>query len=120
VHAFIEEYCGKVKGVHFKGIGGTETHVHLAFQMEPFVLLSDFIGKVKGANSHEMNKAWGSGAIRWQRGYGVVSFSGKFLPGILQYVWKQKEHHRNGTTNQVLETYMTEGEEEEEEGQEND
>ena len=105
LYEIIEEYCRKVKGIHFERVGGTETHVHLVFQMEPFVLLSDFIGKVKGASAHEVNKEFGAETIKWQRGYGVVSFSKKHLRGVLSYVEDQKKHHQAGTTNQVLETY---------------
>ena len=104
-HAFIEEYCAKVKGIHFKEIGGTETHIHLVFQFEPFVELTDFIGKIKGASSHEMNQRFGRDSLEWQRGYGIVSFSKKHLPSMLQYVARQKEHHAAGTTKDTLERH---------------
>ena len=105
LYPFIEEYCAKVKGIHLKGIGGTETHVHLAFQFEPFVLLSDFIGKVKGASSYAMNKRFGAGTLDWQRGYGIVSFSKRQLSFILDYVANQKEHHAAGSVNEILERH---------------
>ncbi len=101
----IEQYCRKTKGAHFKGIGGTTNHVHLVVQLEPYVTISDFIGKVKGACSHEMNKRFGRDTIAWQRGYGVVSFAGRDLPGVLKYVQFQKEHHQAGTTREALEKY---------------
>ena len=103
LHAFIQEYCAKIRGIHFKGVGGTETHIHLVFQFEPFAALSEFIGQVKGASSHEMNKQFGAGTIQWQRGFGIVSFSKKHLPAILRYVAGQKDHHSQGTANLTLE-----------------
>ena len=108
LYEIIEEYCRKVKGIHYKGAGGAENHVHLVFQMEPFLLLSDFVGKIKGASSHEINSQFGAQTLKWQRGYGVVSFAKKHLPGLLSYVEKQKEHHGAGTTNKVLETFWVE------------
>ena len=105
LYEIIEEYCRKVKGIHFEKLGGTQNHVHLVFQMEPFVLLSDFIGKVKGASAHEVNKEVGPETIKWQRGYGVVSFSKKHLPGVLSYVEDQEKHHETGTTKKALETH---------------
>ena len=105
LYEFIEQYCQKVKGIHLEKINGTEDHVHLVFQMEPFVLLSDFIGKIKGASSHEINRRFGLETLRWQRGYGIVSFSKKHLPGVLRYVAEQKEHHRRGTTKEALEAW---------------
>ena len=73
--------------------------------MEPFVFLSGFIGKIKGASSYEINRRFGSGTIQWQRGYGIVSFAKKHLSTVLSYVEKQKEHHKQGTTNKSLESY---------------
>jgi len=104
LYELIEEYCKKEKGIHFQKVNGTKDHVHLVFQMEPFVLLSGFIGKVKGFTSHEVNRAFGTDTLKWQRGYGVVSFSKKHLFSILQYVENQKKHHREGTANRILET----------------
>lgn len=111
LHALIEEYCRKTKGIHYQRVGGTADHLHLVFQMEPFVVLSDFIGQVKGYSSHEANKLLGAGTLKWQRGYGVVSFSRKHLNALIRYVKKQKEHHAGGTTNDILETYGKDTEE---------
>ncbi len=105
IHNDITEYCRKSKGVHFFGIGGTSNHVHLVVQVEPYVGISDFVGRVKGANSHEINKRFGRDTLGWQRGYGVVSFSKKNLPWVLKYVQLQKEHHQTGTINEKLEKY---------------
>jgi putative transposase len=104
LYPFITEYCRKNKGVHFKCIGGTETHIHLAVQVEPFVLVSDFVGKVKGASSYHINHLFGKGALQWQRGYGVVSFAERNLGSVCKYISEQKLHHRNGTVNKTLES----------------
>ena len=103
LHNFFKEYCKKVKGVHYIESNGTEDHIHLVFQMEPFVVLSEFLGKIKGASSHEMNEQFGHDALHWQRGYGVVSFSKKHLDPVLQYVRDQKEHHKRKTILDALE-----------------
>ena len=103
VHHFIENYCDKTKGVQFFGVGGTEDHVHLVIQAEPTIQLSEWLGRVKGASSHEMNKTQGRPALQWQRGSGLVSFARRDLPAVLRYVAHQREHHQKGTTNAVLE-----------------
>ncbi|MFC2170463.1 IS200/IS605 family transposase [Calditrichota bacterium] len=108
LYQFIEKYCRNTKGVYFKGLGGTPTHIHLAFQVEPHISFSDFIGKLKGASSHEMNNLFGKGAIQWQRGYGIVSFAKKNLSAIIKYIANQKEHHKKMTLNEVLETIAAE------------
>ena len=60
----IEAYCSKIKSVHFNSVGGTETHVHLVLRAEPHVLMSDVVGKLKGASSHDMNARFGHDALR--------------------------------------------------------
>jgi REP element-mobilizing transposase RayT len=90
--------CRQTKGVHLLAVNGTPTHVHMAFQIEPFVLLSKFVGELKGGSSSALNKRFGRIALQWQRGYGAVSFSKKQTPWIVDYIAGQKEHHRAGGT----------------------
>ena len=97
VHNYITNRCRQTKGVFFECIGGTETHIHLAIRVEPFVLVSDFIGELKGSSSFEANKHFGRKFLSWQRGFGVVSFGKKQLPWVKEYIAHQKEHHRKGS-----------------------
>jgi len=113
VHEFLRARIRHTKGVYFQGIGGTETHVHLAVNIEPFVCLSDFIGDLKGASSFEINKRERFKALEWQRGYGVVSFGKKNLDWVLRYIANQKEHHARGRIQEWLErTWLLERESE--------
>ena len=41
--------------------------------------------------------------IKWQSGYGVVSFGPKAMPWVVRYVEKQREHHAQRTTYERLE-----------------
>jgi len=90
----LEARCRATKGVHFLGVNGTPTHVHLAFEMEPFVLLSKFVGELKGGSASSINKELRRIGLQWQRGYGAVSFTRKQTPWILDYIAGQKEHHQ--------------------------
>jgi putative transposase len=85
-------------GAYVHEIGGTENHVHLAVSMAPSVLISEFIGQLKGASSHEVNQKCGGSrkVLEWESGYGVVSFGTKDLPWVVEYIRKQKVHHRTG------------------------
>jgi len=56
VHHYIVNYALQAKGVVIHQIGGTETHVHLVVTVPPTVLISDWIGKIKGASSHYVNQ----------------------------------------------------------------
>ncbi len=74
-------------------LGGTDTHVHLAVQIEPFVCISELVGELKGASAHEVNHRLRHKALEWQRGYGVVSFGRRNLEWVCDYIARQREHH---------------------------
>jgi len=71
----------------------------------PTVLISDLVGQVKGASSHEVNQQVGRGGklLQWQAGYGVVSFGTRDLDWVKGYVRDQRQHHAQGTTFDRLE-----------------
>ena len=96
IHDFLRERCRQTKGVYFHGIGGTVDHVHLAINIEPFVTISDLVGQLKGASSHEINHQQRMKSLEWQRGFGVVSFGKRQLPWVLEYIANQKQHHASG------------------------
>jgi putative transposase len=85
--------------------GGTETNMHVVATIPPTLAISDFIGQLKGATSHDVNSQLGSRGriLQWQAGYGVVSFGTKDLEWVRQYVRSQREHHTCGTTIERLE-----------------
>jgi putative transposase len=103
IHEFLRERCRQTKGVYFHGIGGTEDHVHLAINIEPFVTISNLIGELKGSCSREINHLKRMKALEWQRGFGVVSFGLKQLGWVQNYIANQKEHHARGNVFDKLE-----------------
>jgi putative transposase len=71
----------------------------------PTLLISDFIGQLKGGSSHDVNHL-GLGnakALQWQAGYGVVSFGTGDLPWVVAYVQNQRAHHAGETVHDRLE-----------------
>ena len=97
---------GRAFGAIMHGTGGIEDHIHVVFSLPPKMPVADFVGKIKGASSHWVNHVLKHPNIfKWQREYGVVSFSGKDLPKIIAYVENQKEHHAKGSMNRKLEMY---------------
>jgi putative transposase len=103
VYAFVRERCARTEGVYFLGIGGTETHVHLIVKIEPSLCPSTFVGDLKGACAHAANEAATRQVLRWQRGFGVVSFAKTHLKSMLGYVEDQKKHHAQGKLKPILE-----------------
>ena len=89
--------------VYFHAVGGIENHVHLAVSVPPNLLVSEWIGKLKGGSSYFINQGANHKLLEWQRGYGIVSFGTKDLPWVVNYVLNQKEHHQKGTARARLE-----------------
>ena len=113
LYRYIRSYALQAKGLIFHEIGGTKTHVHIAVTIPPTLLISDWIGKIKGASSHYVNhELVNRKLLDWQTGYGVVSFGTKDLEWVVNYVRSQKEHHKKGTIVDRLEA-ITHDEEDE-------
>jgi putative transposase len=100
IHRTLKETSGAV--VH--AVGGIADHVHMAVSLPPTVLLSKWIGDIKGASSHHINHGpCGLGSLEWQVGYGAVSFGKGDLPWVAEYIRNQREHHARGTMVERLE-----------------
>jgi putative transposase len=118
VEAFVRRYLKHrllaEEGVFLHAIGGIETHIHVALSIPPTVLISELVGRMKGASSHDANQQFGGGdkILEWQRGYGVVSFGTRHLPWVKAYVENQREHHARGTLQDRLELYLPPGQKE--------
>ena len=85
-----------------------EDHVHLALRIPPTLLISDWIGDLKGASSWHVNHQVKPKALQWQEGYGVVSFGKRSLAEVVRYINHQREHHQRGSTHSGLERITTE------------
>lgn len=103
-YASLQAKAERLKGARLHALGGTDTHLHLAIQIEPFVTISDLVQELKGATSHEVKRRMEHKALEWQRGYGVVSFGRKNLRWILDYIGRQREHHAANRVHQRLES----------------
>ena len=104
VHHYLEHETRKAKNVFFHAVNGTENHVHLVASIPPSLLISEWIGKLKGGSSFYINHEIANRKLLdWQDGYGVVSFGTKDLKWVVEYVNNQKEHHARGTTIERLE-----------------
>jgi putative transposase len=104
-HRCLRERLIGTEGVFVHEIGGTDTHVHVCVTVPPTILISEFVGQLKGASSYEVNRRLGlrSKVLQWQTGYGVVSFGTRDIPWVKQYIQNQREHHSRGTARERLE-----------------
>jgi putative transposase len=108
-HRFLKQKLINLPGAFVHQIGGTENHVHLAVTLAPTILISELIGQLKGASSHEINQVIGKGkkVLEWQTGYGVVSFGTGDLKWVVDYIQNQREHHAKRTVHERLERIMS-------------
>ena len=104
LHDAIRHRARQPGGVYVHEIGGTQNHVHLVARIPPTIMIAEWIGKIKGGSSHDVNHmdAW-PGRMDWQSGYGLVSFGPKDLQWVIEYVRDQKQHHADGTIFERLE-----------------
>lgn len=77
--------------------------MHLAITIPPTVLISELVGQLKGASSHETIQHFGKKVLEWQTGYGVASFGTKDLEWVIRYIRNQPEHHAAGNIHDRLE-----------------
>jgi putative transposase len=103
VHHYLRGRCINTPGVYIHAIGGLETHVHLCLSVEPTIAISEFIGQLKGASSHEVNQKLGHKVLEWQAGYGVVSFGTRDRRWVVDYVENQRDRHGRGKIVERLE-----------------
>lgn len=79
-------------------INGIEDHIHIFCDLHPSVALSDFVKDLKVASSIWMKQ---SGLFpdfeAWQEGYGAFTYSIREKDKIINYVKKQKQHHKKET-----------------------
>jgi putative transposase len=90
-------------------IGGMPDHIHVVISIPPKMAVATIIGQQKGASSHHINQNYAGGSFAWQAEYGVVSFSEKALPAIVEYVKNQKKHHSENTIREALENLTQSG-----------
>lgn len=109
LYHYITHKILETPGARFHAIGGIETHVHIVVSLQPTILVSDWIGRLKGSSSYYINHEVQPKALEWQRGYGIVTFGTKDLQWVVDYVNNQKEHHRKGTTKDRLEKFDDDG-----------
>jgi REP element-mobilizing transposase RayT len=85
-------------GARVHAVGGIENHVHLLASIPPKLVLSSFIGQVKGNSSHFVNNVIKPNfAFAWQSEFGIFTFDERSLKSLVDYVHNQREHHQSGT-----------------------
>ncbi len=89
--------CGIIKnrkGMLYQ-INGTENHIHILSDLHPTVCLSDFIKEIKtGSNFWIKESGKFPKFISWASGSCALTYNLKEKDTIINYIKKQKEHHK--------------------------
>jgi len=103
-HHYLKHRALESPHVIVHAVDGMPDHVHLAVSVPPTLLISEWIGQLKGASSHYINhEICNRAVLHWQSGYGVVCFGKKDLPWVVRYIENQKRHHASGEIHDRLE-----------------
>jgi putative transposase len=79
-------------------VNGYKDHVHVFFEMQPTISLSDIVRIVKSNSSKWINEnKMIQGKFSWQEGYGGFSYSRSQRNNVIQYIMKQEDHHKKKT-----------------------
>ena len=85
----------KSKNCHLFRINGVEDHLHILSDLHPTVALADLVKDIKASSSRWMKE---SGLFPefegWADGYGAFTYSIRERDKIINYIKKQKEHHK--------------------------
>jgi putative transposase len=79
-------------------------HMHLLVRLTPNVLVSDFIGQVKGGVCYRFNHE-GTSALRlkWQEGYAVLPIREEEVEKVARYIDNQERLHQQRKLSRLLE-----------------
>ena len=103
LYPYLHGECREL-GVRVYAANGWVDHVHLVTSIPPKLAVAVVVKNLKGASSHYLNHTVRlPDHFAWQRGYGVFTLGQSQLARAIAYVRKQKEHHRQQTTNAWLE-----------------
>ena len=85
----------KNQGQLLININGMPDHIHLLARLKPSMAPSKLIQTVKTNSSKWINnKKFFNFKFAWQVGGGVFSVSHRNIPGLINYLSNQKEHHK--------------------------
>jgi putative transposase len=104
IFAAVHHKSGELRSpVH--AVNATEDHIHVAVSVATSVSVAEWVRNIKGLSTREVNTQFPNLPMpfAWQQSYGVLTFGARNLEFVLDYIHKQKDHHRNATTDPYLE-----------------
>lgn len=98
-------YRSDTLGSPILAINTVADHLHVAVSIKPTVAVADWVKRVKGVSSREVNLHFPNrlSHFRWQEGYGALTFGIRQLDYVVSYIENQKQHHAASTLQPYLE-----------------
>jgi REP element-mobilizing transposase RayT len=97
IWAGIEGCARKHKMVALQ-VGGIENHAHALVSVPTILSASDVAKFLKGDSSLWIHRHFKDlQHFAWQDGYGVFSVSKSAVPDVIDYIQKQRDHHKKQT-----------------------
>ena len=76
-------------------INSMPDHIHMLFGFRTTESMADLMKAVKKDSTDWINsQRFTRGKFLWQDGYGAFSYEKKRVPGIIEYILSQEEHHK--------------------------
>ena len=100
----------KAKQCFLHRINSMPDHVHMCVNVHPSVSLSDFVKTIKQQTSKwlkEHHKEF-PGFDGWGNGYAAFTYSEKERPVVIEYIKRQKEHHKVKSFREEFEEWLCE------------
>ncbi len=92
LYAHIYQKCREMRTfVH--ALGGMPDHIHLVCSVPASIAVSEFMRNLKGSSSYYISHHAQGDPLRWQPGYGLLTYGKHDLPKVVGYVESQKGHH---------------------------
>ena len=95
------------KGQKLLTINGTKDHIHILIGMNPSCRISDLVREIKKSSVRFVREqGFCNTEFRWQKGYGVFSYSFSARHPVIQYIMNQKKHHARSTYEQEYRQFL--------------
>lgn len=94
LHAYLGGICKKLECTPIK-VGGYTDHIHILCMLSKKIALIKLLEELKSHSSRWMKtKDKSLNNFNWQEGYGAFSVNPVEVEIVINYIAKQKEHHR--------------------------
>lgn len=98
LYQYIWAFCQQQKCILHR-VNGMPDHLHLLVEIRPSIAVADFVRQLKNASHKwlEKHNALFPDFYAWSKGYCTLSYSEHEIETVINYIKRQKEHHKSQT-----------------------